>query len=165
MIDRWGCSAACSSVSFRRRTSSSTSEWSWVRRSSVAVAEQVGAAVADVRDRQRRVIDVRGSQRGAHPGALVVGLRALVDPAVSLADPAGQPLLGASRVGQSLLESLDRDPGGDLASLRATHPVGHDEHRCARERVVLVVPALAAGVGLPNGFRGAKHRSVFGHCS
>jgi hypothetical protein len=32
MIERWGCSAACSSVSLPRRTSSSTSEWSWVSR-------------------------------------------------------------------------------------------------------------------------------------
>ena len=45
------------------RTSSSTSEWSCVRRCELAVAEQVGAAVADVGDRRR--VRRRGRRRSA----------------------------------------------------------------------------------------------------
>jgi len=60
---------------------------------------------------------------------------------------------GAERIGL-----VGFSAGGHLAGLGPAHPVGDHEHRRTRERVVLVVPALPAGVGLPNGFRRAKHR-------
>ena len=50
--------------------------------------------------------------------------------------------------GRSRLEGLDGDARGDLAGLGATHPVGDHEQRRAGERAVLVVAALAAGIGL-----------------
>ena len=90
--------------------------------------------------------------------ALEIGVGELVDPAVGLADAIGEPLLRASRVGQPLLEGLHREPRGDLAGLRAAHAVGDDEHRGADVHRVLVVPALASGVGHLDGFGGANHR-------
>ena len=70
-----------------------------------------------------------------------------MDLVVCLANAICETLLGTARVRQALLERLDRDLRRDLAGLRAAHAVGDDEHRRARERVVLVVPALPPGVG------------------
>src|SRR5205807_9991835 len=53
------------------------------------VSEQVRAAVADMRDREVRVVEIRGGQRRSHPGALVLGARDLMDPPVGLLDAAG----------------------------------------------------------------------------
>ncbi len=53
---------------------------------------------------------------------------------------------GCAVVGQARLEDLDGDPRGDLAGLRAAHPVGDDEQRRASEQRVLVGAALAPGV-------------------
>ena len=55
ITERCGCTAASSGDSSPRRTSSATSEWSSVSCSSVAVAQQVGARVADVADRDLAV--------------------------------------------------------------------------------------------------------------
>ena len=116
----------------------------------LAAAQAVGARVADVRDRDVVLADVRGGDRRAHPGALLAGLRHLVDARVGLEHALGEQLLGARRAGvaEPALEGLDRDPRGDLAGLRAAHPVGDDEHRRAREVGVLVRAARAAGVGV-----------------
>ena len=121
------------------------------------VAEQVRAAVADVGDRDMGVVDVGGGQGRAHPGPPAIRARALVDLLVGLAHALGQALLRAAGVGQPPLERLDRDPRGDLAGLGAAHPVGDHEHRRPRVRAVLVVPPLAAGVGLAGGVRRAQH--------
>ena len=51
MIERCGWSSACASVSWPLRRISSTSEWSRVSRSSLPSRKPVGAAVADVADR------------------------------------------------------------------------------------------------------------------
>ena len=64
----------------------------------LAVAEQVGAAVADMGDRHLPIVEVGGRQRRAHPLATVLGARALVDLAVGLAHALGQSLLGAAGV-------------------------------------------------------------------
>ena len=130
-----------------RARARSTSEWSWVRRAELAVAEQVGAAVADVGDRRAR----RRRRRRAvsvvpMPGAARRSLREqLVDPRVGLLDALGQPLLGRAVVRQPVGERLDGDLRGDLAGLRAAHPVGDDEQRRAGEGAVLV----ARGAGGP----------------
>ena len=127
----------------------------------LAVAEDVGAAVADVGHRQVIVLEVGGGERGTHPGVLVLGPREVVDPPVGGADAVGQPLLGAALVRQRLVELLHGQLGGHLPGLRAAHPVGDDEQRRPHERVVLVVPALAPGVGLPDRVGCAEHARGF----
>ena len=116
----------------------------------VAVAQPVGARVADVRHRDVVVADVGGGQRRAHAGTVLAGLRHLVDASVGLQHPLGEQLLGARRadVADPALERLDGQLRGDLAGLGAAHPVGDDEHRRPREEGVLVRPARAAGVGV-----------------
>ena len=95
----------------------------------VAAAQPVGARVADVRDRDLVGADVGGRQRRAHPGAILAGLGHLVDAGVRLEHALGEQLLGARRPGVPgpALERLDRELRGDLAGLRAAHPVGDDE--------------------------------------
>ena len=85
-----------------------------------------------------------------------------MDAGVGLEHPLGEQLLGARRAGvaEPALERLDRELRGDLAGLRAAHPVGDDEHRSAGEVGVLVRAARAAGVGVgevPCG--GAEHQT------
>ena len=114
-----------------------------------AVAQQVGATVADVRDRDLVLADVGGRQRRPHARPLCVAARQLVDPLVGFADELGEPLLGryvARR--QPPREELDRRARGDLARLRAAHPVGDDEQRHADEEVVLVGAPLSPRVAL-----------------
>ena len=145
MIDRCGCSSASCAVSCPRRRISSTSEWSSVRR-----------------DRDVMVADVRGRDRRPHPGAVLAGLRHLVDARVGLEHALGEQLLRARRsdVAETALERLDGDLRRDLARLRAAHPVRDDEHGRAREVRVLVRAASAAGVrvGEVTG-RGAQHHA------
>ena len=105
------------------------------------------------------VLEIGGGERGAHAGALALLARAVVDAPVGLAHALGQPLLGAQAVRQLVLEGLDGDPRGDLAGLRAAHAVGDHEQRGAGKRAVLVVAALAAGIGLAGDLGGAEH-----HC-
>ena len=61
--------------------------------------------------------------------------------------PSGRP---CSRTSTAVLR-------GDLAGLRAAHPVGHREQRRARVEGVLVAPALAAGVGALEVLGDAQH--------
>ncbi len=117
--------------------------------------EQVGAAVADVGDRDVRVLEIRRREGRPHPRQILLGVRSLVDVGVGLLHPGREPLLGATVVRQPLRERIDGDPRGDLAGLRAAHPVGHDEQRRAGERGILVAPALASGVGPFDGLSGA----------
>ena len=115
----------------------------------LAVAEDVGAAVADVAERDLVVPEQRRGQGGPHPGAGGVLLGELVDLAVRLlGDLLELALGGASGRSISALEGAGRDPRGDLAGLRAAHPVGDGEQRRAGEVGVLVRVALPAGVGL-----------------
>ena len=63
-----------------------------------AVAEQVRAAIADVRDRDVGVLEVGGGEGRSHSREVLLRVRALVDDAVGLADAGGEPLLGAAVV-------------------------------------------------------------------
>ncbi len=128
MIDRCGCSAACSSVSLPCRRARRRANGPCVSALQRAVAEQIRAAVADVGDRHVRVVEQRRGERRAHAGALVLGARHLVDPPVRLLHADREPLLGRAVVRQALGKRLDRDLRGDLAGLRSPHPVGDDEH-------------------------------------
>ena len=114
----------------------------------VAVAQQVGARVADVRDDHVVAVEVGGGDRRPHPGEVGVVAGLAVDLGVRLADQLGQRLAGRAAVGQPALELLDRQLGGHLARLRAAHPVRDHEQRRADEVVVLVALALAAEVGV-----------------
>ena len=148
MTERCGCVRASSGVSLPFSTSSSTSEWSRVSRVELAVAEEVGARVADVGERDLVLADERRGHRRAHAGAALVADRQLVDALVRRLDELGEALLHRAAVlGHAAAERLDRDPRRDLARLRAAHAVGDREQRRARVHGVLVRPALAAGVG------------------
>ena len=126
----------------------------------LAVAQQVGTAVADVRERQLVAVEVGGGERRAHPVERAVLLRDLVDALVRLAHARLEPLLGGAVVRQAGGERLGREARGDLAGLRAAHPVGDDEQRRAHEEAVLVRSPLAAGVGLLEVLGDAQHAEV-----
>ncbi len=113
----------------------------------LAVTEHVGAAVADVGDRDVGIVHIGRGQGGAHPRMLLGRVRQLVDLPVGLLDDDRQPVLGRPLLRQALLEGLDRDPRGDLARLRPAHPVGDDEHRWAGVGGILVPSPLTACVG------------------
>ena len=112
----------------------------------VAVAEQVAARVADVRDDDGVLVDVRGGERRAHAGALRVGAGLVVDPRVRRLDELDERCGRLAPVRQAGLELLDRQLGRHLAGLGAAHAVRDDEQRGADEEVVLVALALAAQV-------------------
>ena len=83
------------------------------------------------------------------PRARGVLLGELEDLAVRLlGDLLELPSAEASSLARTSLERLGRDPRGDLAGLRAAHPVGDGEQRRARVVGVLVGVPLAPGVGL-----------------
>ena len=118
----------------------------------LALADEVGARVADVTDRHAPVLDESDGHGRAHPGSRgVLGLP-LVDAAVRLLDQLVDALL-ASAAG--LLRVLQRgcgQAGCELAGLGAAHAVGHREERRLDDEGVLVVPALAPRV--------CQHRDV-----
>ena len=68
--------------------------------------------------------------------------------------------LGCGGIAEALLEGVDRDLRGDLAGLRAAHPVGDDEQRRARQQRVLVGAPLATGVGAGVLLGDAQHQST-----
>ena len=67
----------------------------------LAVADQVGARVADVADRDVAVLDERDRHRRAHPRGGGVLRLPLVDAAVGLLDQVVDPLLAAAQLGGS----------------------------------------------------------------
>ena len=116
----------------------------------LAVAEEVGAAVADVAEGHLVVAEQRRGERRAHAGAGGVLLGEPVDLPVGRLGDLLQLSLRRRLLGHPppALEGAGGDPGGHLAGLRAAHPVGDREDRRPREVGVLVRVALAAGVGL-----------------
>jgi len=114
--------------------------------------------VADVdvdRDRDRRRTAADGALDQVELRCLVdhqhrrrggVGLGELVDLPVGRLDRLLQDPLGG-RVGKVAVERLRGGLRGNIARLRAAHPVGDDEDRGANEEGVLVGVSLPAGVG------------------
>ena len=96
MTERWGCSAACSSVSLPAADELLDERVILGQARQLAVAKQVGAAVADVRDGQVGVVNVGGGDRRTHALVLFVRTGDVVDLPVGLADSLGQTLLGAA---------------------------------------------------------------------
>ena len=113
----------------------------------LAVADAIAAGVADVGHGHRLLADIGGGDGRAHPGALGLGARALVDALVGELDQGLQAVAHRPAVRQPAVEGLDRHLGGDLARLGAAHAVGDDEQGCAHEVVVLVALPLQAEVG------------------
>src|SRR5204863_4482329 len=74
-------------------------------------------------------------------------VRALVDPPVRLLDQLVDARLVALAAGRPLAERRRGEPGGDLARLRAAHPVRDREERRLDDVRVLVLPPPTAGVG------------------
>ena len=116
----------------------------------LALAEQVGPAVADVPDRHPRPVEERDGRGGA--GAVERGV--LVDQAadrpVGVVQGGGDPadLVGAVRRRLVELSQLrDRGRGGDVAPRRAPDPVADGEQPWSGVPGVLVVLADPAHVG------------------
>jgi hypothetical protein len=111
-----------------------------------AVAEQVRAAVAHVREVRLIAVDHQHHQRGAHPAGLGPELRLPPDADRRLVHGVPQPLPedvrrvlrlvvadqpGLVRIGgpdQRLVHRLDGHPGRDLACGVPSHAVRHHEH-------------------------------------
>ena len=105
----------------------------------LAVAQQVGARVADVRDGDRR------SRRRRRPSPSCPCRRAGARSASGRGwrrwrtrSAATRPSAAESPSGSPSSEGRDGHLRGDLARLRAAHAVGDDEQRGADEEVVLV---------------------------
>ena len=97
-----------------------------------AVADQIGAAVADVRQESLGVADDQRRAGGAHADALGVAVTVLVHDAVGGTQRADQivqrrPVALTIRAQQR----LDREPARDLAGTRAAHAVGDHQQRAA----------------------------------
>jgi hypothetical protein len=124
-----------------------------------AAAQPVGAAVADVADRDRFAlgVDDRGGDRRPHPGPRRVVAGELVDRPVGRLDRlAKEGLRRAAR--QVAVEGVGRSLRCDLPRLGPAHAVGDDEDRRAHEVGILVGAALAAGVGSESLVVYAQHR-------
>ena len=93
MTERCGCSLASSGVSLPWRTSSSTSEWSRVRRSSSPSRSRYARESPTWAIVHLVLADEHGGHRRAHAGAALVGARQLVDALVGRLDEVGQALL------------------------------------------------------------------------
>ncbi len=114
-----------------------------------AVAEDVGARVADVADRDRPVLaEERDRHRRSHARGAGVVECALVDAPVRLLDELDHLGLAAGLVVAPLAQRSRGERGGDLAGLRAAHPVGDREERRVADERILVAAALPAGVAL-----------------
>src|SRR6185503_13629355 len=112
----------------------------------LAVADQIGARVADVADRDAAVLDERDRHRRAHAGGGGVLRLALVDPPVGLLNQVVDPLLAARQLAGLVAQRRGCQARGELARLGAAHAVGDSEQRRLADVGVLVVPPPPAGV-------------------
>lgn len=110
--------------------------------------QHVGAAVADVAERQLVVAEQRRGQGRPHPGPGRVVLGQLVDLLIRGLGDLLELCLAGLVIERALLEGPGGDPRGDLTGLGAAHPVGDREHGRTGEVGVLVGVALATRVGL-----------------
>ena len=113
-----------------------------------AVAQEVAAAVADVREADPVAVEERRRDRRAGAVELGLLLDELGDPVVRPVDGAGE---GLEQVrGRRAVEPAERLHGGaagHVAAGRAAHAVGDDQQVLARVAGVLVVLADPADVG------------------
>ena len=114
----------------------------------LAVAQAVGAAVADVAEADLVAAHLGRGERRAHAAVGLVGHGQLVDAPVGLAQDARELRLG--RLAGVATRPRRRSAAmrrGHLARLRAAHAVGDREERRVEHQRVLVDAALAAHVG------------------
>ena len=128
-----------------------------------AAALEVGAAVADVADRDPGAVEQRDGQRGAGAVDGRVVLDQLADPVVGAVDGAGDQgqQVVAGRVVE-LAQLLHRGGGGDVTTGGAADAVADGEHPGAGVPGVLVVLANAADVREPR--EPEAQRGVVGGC-
>ena len=112
----------------------------------LVVADQVGARVADVADRDDAVLEERDGDRRAHARGVRVLASTLVDLAVRLLDQRDDSCLAAAVDGLAEGVAATRS---DLAASRAAHPVGDREQRRMADPGILVAPAPAARMERP----------------
>ncbi len=121
-----------------------------------AVAQQIGTAVADVREVARVAREHDGRERGAHARVL--------DVVVSELEDGGVGLLGGRQkrpaVGDGGGQRLGGEPAGDLARLGAAHAVADREQGRGHDEGVLVGLAVQADVGEGAGVDDESHRGV-----
>jgi hypothetical protein len=109
----------------------------------LAVAEDVGARVADVAENDAAVLDQRYRHGRTHSGHVRVAAGTLVDAAVRLLHQGDDPL-GAGAVDVVLLQGGRCEARCDLTRARAAHAVRDCEQRRLADVGVLVMPALPA---------------------
>src|SRR5436305_10099417 len=112
----------------------------------LAVANQVGPRVADVAEGDRVALDERDGHRRPHSGCRRVLARALIDAPVRLLDQLRDAALAAAGGAFVLAHGAGGEARRELAGLRAAHAVGDRKERRRDDVLVLVSPALLAGV-------------------
>ena len=105
------------------------------------------------------VLDECNGHRRSHAGGARVAVRAVVHAPIGLLDQGDDPLL-SPLVRTALLQRRGREPRGNLAGLRAPHPVGDREERGLDDVGVLVATALATGIGDRTDVAEGVHRAV-----
>ena len=121
----------------------------------LAVAKQIGSAVADLTDQIPLGPEYQHGGGGAHPPFVCLGDGPLEDGLVGGSDRVTDPFEGgrvaqASQRPQFLGDDLDRHFAGDFARRMTTHPVGDDEHATLEihHEIVFVAAAHDANVGI-----------------
>jgi hypothetical protein len=113
----------------------------------LVVADEVGAGVSDVADRDDPVLEQGDGNRRPHPRGVRVLTRTLVDLPVRLLDERNDTVLAAPVDG--LAERRGRDARRDLAAASTAHAVGDGEDRRVADPGVLVAAALPPRMGEP----------------
>ena len=137
----------------------------------LAVAQTVGATVADVRHRDALAVEQHADDRRAHAVQRPVLPDRREDPLVGEPDGVAQPRCMLRRRAdrqpfrlrrELVANGLHRDPRSDLAVAVTTHAVGHHEHLVLGIdlEAVLVVAAQHADVGQP-ARPGSEHQPPF----
>jgi hypothetical protein len=124
----------------------------------LAVAEDIGSAVAHVGEADLVVLHQGGGQRGPHSGAGGVGLGEAVDAGVGRPGDRSQICLRRFLAALHGLERLRRQLRGNLPRLSATHSVGDRKQRPAGEVRVLIGVALTPRVRAMSLFDDPQHR-------
>ena len=158
MIERCGWFSAASGVSWPAALELGDQRVVVGQLLELAVAQPVGAAVADVGEADGVVVDHRRGQGGAHPAPRLVALRELVDLPVGLAGRqppsccSGVPPASADcleHVSAAIRDATSPAWAPPMPSATAKSGDGDDE-------VVLVGLALAPDVGQPGVFDDAQ---------